>query len=443
MDLHELGLLELKAAISSGRADAAEAVASSLDRIEKLRSSLNAIVETRPQAVDEARRAQGPLEGIPIAIKDMFVDGDRTPTVGSKIGGHWMSGTADVIQTLRRAGAVIVSYSNLHEWAVGTTSAITATGPIRNPWDTDRVAGGSSGGSAAALAAGLVPAAIGTDAGGSIRIPASCCGVVGLKPTWGAVPMGGWVEGHDDPIDHIGPMARSVADVRALFEVLVDGEVERVDPSELRLGIAREHFFEDLDPTLAQTVEDAVGHLDGIVADVREIEIDAVADGGHAIPLFLLPHTARLLREDLEKRASELQPETMNVVMLGAAMQKSDIEQGWAVREAVNTGWEKAFTEVDLVVTPTTPAPPPLISEQTYRLRGGVTNADLPNIALNGPMNLGGVPALSLPCGKMPNGLTANMTLTAAKGRDALVLSLGEALEAALGGEFANRIADL
>jgi aspartyl-tRNA(Asn)/glutamyl-tRNA(Gln) amidotransferase subunit A len=441
MELHELGVLDLRAAISSGEIDAPEAVASSLDRIDSS-GSLNAIVETRLQAVDEARQAKGALLGVPVVVKDMFVDGDRTPTVGSRIGGHWLSGTAEVIARLRRAGAVVVAYSNLHEWGVGTTSAITATGPIRNPWERDRVPGGSSGGSAAALAAGLVPAAIGTDAGGSIRIPASCCGVVGLKPTWGVVPMSGWVEGEDTPIDHIGPMARSVPDVRALFEVLIDGGVETVDPAQIKVGIARRHFFDDLDPAFARTIEDAIGYLDDMVADVREVDVDAVEDGGHAIALLLLPHTANLLKEDLEKRPGDLQPETMNVVMLGASMQESDIEQGRAVREAISIGWEKVFAEVDVVITPTTPAPPPLISEQTYQLRGGVTNADLPNIALNGPMNLGGVPSLSLPCGEA-DGLSVNVTLTAARGRDAVVLSLGEALETAFGGEYANRVADL
>jgi aspartyl-tRNA(Asn)/glutamyl-tRNA(Gln) amidotransferase subunit A len=441
MELYELGVLDLRAAISSGEVDASEAVASSLDRIDSARS-LNAIVEARHQAGDEARQAKGSLLGVPVVVKDMFVDGGRTPTVGSRIGGHWLTGTAEMIERLRRAGAVVLAYSNLHEWGVGTTSAITATGPIRNPWDPDRVPGGSSGGSAAALAAGLVPAAIGTDAGGSIRIPASCCGVVGLKPTWGVVPMGGWVEGEDAPIDHIGPMARSVPDVRALFEVLTDGEVETVDTAQIKVGIARRHFFEDLDPAFARTIEDAIGYLNDIVADVREVEVDAVENGRHAIALLLLPHTANLLKEDLEKRPDDLQPETMNVVMLGAAMQESDIEQGRAVRDAISIGWEKVFTEVDVVITPTTPAPPPLISEQTYQLRGGVTNADLPNIALNGPMNLGGVPSLSLPCGKA-DGFSVNVTLTAARGRDAIVLSLGEALEVAFDGEFANRIADL
>jgi aspartyl-tRNA(Asn)/glutamyl-tRNA(Gln) amidotransferase subunit A len=442
MELHELGVLDLRAAISSGEADASEAVAASLDRIDASRS-LNAIVEARHQAGDESRQAKGSLAGVPVVVKDMFVDGGRTPTVGSRICGHWLTGTAEVIERLRRAGAVVVAYSNLHEWGVGTTSAITATGPIRNPWAPDRVPGGSSGGSAAALAAGLAPAAIGTDAGGSIRIPASCCGVVGLKPTWGVVPTSGWVEGEGAPIDHIGPMARTVPDVRALFEVLVDGKVETVDPAQLRVGIARKHFFEDLDPTFARTIEDAIEYLDDVVADVREIEVDAVENGGHAIALLLLPHTANLLREDLERRPHDLQPETLNVLMLGAAMQEADIEQGRAVMEAVTVGWEKAFTEVDIVITPTTPAPPPLIAEQTYQLRGGATNAELPNIALNGPMNLGGVPSLSLPCGKAPDGLTVNMTLTAARGGDAVLLSLGEALEAAFNGEFANRIADL
>jgi aspartyl-tRNA(Asn)/glutamyl-tRNA(Gln) amidotransferase subunit A len=123
-------------------------------------------------------------------------------------------------------------------------------------------------------------------------------------------------------------------------------------------------------------------------------------------------------------------------------MKERDIEQGLAVKEAISTGWEKAFAEVDVVVTPTTPAPPPLVSEQTYRLPRGEANADIPNIALNGPMNLGGVPAVSLPCGRAGS-LSVSVTLTAARGRDGVVLSLGEALEAALDGRLANRVADI
>ena len=198
-------------------------VSISLQRIPAVDRVLNAFVEIRQGA--RAAAPGGPLTGIPIAVKDCFFHEGRVPTMGSNVHPRAHDGTAEVIRRLEAAGGAIVGYTNLHEWAIGGTSAVTATGPIRNPWDTDRVAGGSSGGSAAAIAAGLVPVSIGTDTGGSIRIPAACCGVVGLKPTQHAIPTGGYV-GDGGPTDHIGVLAASTAQLEQVFEVVSDRRLE-------------------------------------------------------------------------------------------------------------------------------------------------------------------------------------------------------------------------
>ncbi|MDQ3646448.1 MAG: amidase, partial [Actinomycetota bacterium] len=223
----ELGVAALAAAVAREEPGARGAAAESLRRAAAGNPRLNAFVELCPEAVEATSTATGPLAGVPVAVKDFFVDHGRAPSCGSNVPASWMAGTAEILNRLRAAGAAIVGRTNLHEWGLGMTSAITATGPVRNPWDLARTPGGSSGGSAAAVAAGIVPAAIGTDAGGSIRCPAACCGIVGFKPTWGRVPMDGFAEAEGE-LDHIGPLARSVRDVRVVFEALIGAETTTV-----------------------------------------------------------------------------------------------------------------------------------------------------------------------------------------------------------------------
>lgn len=401
---------------------------------------LNAFVETRAEAVAEAAVAAGPLAGVPLAVKDMFVDRDRVPTCGSGAHGSWLKGTAVVVERLRGAGAAVVGYTNLHEWGVGTTSAYTRTGPILNPWDRTRIAGGSSGGSAAALAAGIVPAAIGTDAGGSIRVPSACCGIAGLKPTHGRVPMDGFV-GEGGAIDHVGPMARSVEDVALLLGVMADEDVVPEEAGSLKVGLARPFFFDDLDGEVAAAVEAAIEVLAGCAAEVRDVELPAAAMASFAVPGLLLPLFAGHLEEALTTNAGLLQPATLQVLELGRGMREQDVEEARNVRRAVVADWERVFDEVDVVVTPTIPAPPAPLDTLLVDLPSGQTSAELAHLRTNAPMNLGGVPALSLPCGELPGGLTTSVTLTAARGRDEAALGLGLAFERATGGIYANRVA--
>jgi aspartyl-tRNA(Asn)/glutamyl-tRNA(Gln) amidotransferase subunit A len=467
-----LTLTELTAGAPTG----SQAVEASLEAIESRDEAINSFVEVRDEAPKEAAAASGPLAGAPIGLKDMFGDGGREPTVGSKVHGLWPAGQALVADRIRAAGGVIVGYTNLHEWGIGTDSSTTATGPIRNPWDTTRVAGGSSGGSAAAVAAGFVTAAVGTDAGGSIRIPSACCGVVGLKPTWGAVPMDGFVEGESE-LDHIGPITRSVPDARLLFDIMADRPTETIDAGGLRIGIARHYLFDLVDPDARDAIENGVDILASLVGSSRDIKIDDIERGGQATGMLVLAYTARLLGDAIDARADDFERITHKLLRLGRAFGEAESPsqtphpklirlladpkpympdetylklpdlpspvrrfltrnffneaQGQMARAAVVSAFDKVLDEVDVIVTPTLPGVARKIGDAK----------DVPNIALNGPMNLTGLPALSLPVGKTPTGLTVSLTLTAKKNAEDVVLSLGEALESALGHTYANRTA--
>ena len=470
--------LSLSELTASARSSGSQAVEASLDAIATRDGQINSFVATRDEAPKEAAGAEGPLAGAPIGLKDMFVDHDRHPTVGSKVHGTWLSGNSVAAERIRAAGGVIVGYTNLHEWGIGTDSSTTATGPILNPWDRTRVTGGSSGGSAAAVAAGFVSAAVGTDAGGSIRVPSACCGVVGLKPTWGAVPMDGFIEG-DSALDHIGPIARSVPDARLLFEVLADRPTEKTDVSRLRIGVARHYLFDLLDDEARDSIEAGIDALSSLVGSARDVKIDDVERAGQATGMLVLAHAARLLGDAIDERADDFAPITHKLLRLGRAFgEPKDVTtkphprmirlladpkpfmpdemyltfpdlpgpvrrilgrhffneaQAEMARSAIITGFDKVFDEVDVVVTPTLPG--------VARKQGEAK--DLPNVALNGPMNLTGLPALSIPVGKTPSGMTVSLTLTSKKDADDVVLSLGEALESALGGAYANRTAPL
>lgn len=395
---------------------------------------LNAFVELRPEAAQEASGAEGPLAGAPVAIKDMFVDGGRAPTCGSNAHARGLTGTAVLIDRLRAAGAAIVGYTNLHEWGLGTTSTATATGPILNPRDPSRIAGGSSGGSAAAVAAGIVDAALGTDAGGSIRVPAACCGVVGFKPTWGRVPLDGFAEGTDGPpVDHAGPLARSVDMVRTMFEVMADTTVEPVEVSSLRVGVLRRQFVDTSAPAVRTAVETCIETLRPHVSSVTTVELEGAEMAGQVLPMLLLSHTAGVVADDLRARPEAFQPETLNLLMLGSQITEENLTQCNVARDALRDAWGRLFSTVDIVVSPTIPALPARIDDLTVDLPAGPTSAELAQVSHNAPMNLGGVPALSLPCGAV-DGWSVGITIAAARDRDDHVLSFGHLVEERCGG---------
>ena len=393
---------------------------------------LNAFTEVTEEGVGPG----GPLRGVPIAVKDAFVDDGRQPTMGSRVHPAGMQGTAEVLRRLRGAGATILGYTNLHEWAIGTTSAITATGPIRNPWDETRIAGGSSGGSAAAVAAGIVPAAIGTDAGGSIRIPAACCGVVGLKPTFGAIPLDGEVTG-DSPINHCGVLTRTVEDAAFMFELVAERKSVDVEPGQLVLGIPESFFLDDVQPTIVGKVEEVAALLGGALRDVRAVTVTGAEASADAISKLQLPFIASMLATELRERPDDFNPRTLKALMRGLEMGVDEVDLS-----PFRAAWETAFESCDVIVVPSLPAVPPLIEEHKLELPSGSVTADHAMYAFNAPMNTGGVPALVVPCGEI-DAMPMSVTLVARWDAEDVLFATGRLLEELLDGAYRARIASL
>ncbi len=424
-----LSLAQLRAVVDEGR-DPRDAVEEHRHRARNEALYLNAFTEL----TDEAPAADGPLRGVPVAVKDAFVDRDRAPTMGSRVHARGMRGTATVLDRLRAAGATVIGYANLHEWAVGTTSNITATGPIRNPWDLNRMAGGSSGGSAVAVAAGFVPAAIGTDAGGSIRIPAAACGVVGLKPTFGAIPLDGEVAGTSS-INHAGVLARSVDDVAFVFQILAEQSIAEVDTSGFVLGVPENFFFDDIQPAVRDRVDAAIASLASHVGNVRRVTLSGVEASSDVVSKLLLPHIAEITADDLRDRPNEFDPWTLKVLLRGRDMGRTDVDLA-----PFRAAWEEAFESCDAIVAPTLPAVPPLLTENKVDLPSGPVVADLAQYRLNAPMNTAGVPALAIPCGE-ESGMPVSVTLVAPWDAEDILFALGRDLEDALDRAYVERVA--
>jgi aspartyl-tRNA(Asn)/glutamyl-tRNA(Gln) amidotransferase subunit A len=413
-------------------------VAASLDSIGEAIDRgrhLNAIVAEAAAA----EPGDGPLAGLPVAVKDIFFDRGRVPTCGSQVSPRPAGVTHTVaLERLRAAGAVVTSYTNLHEWAVGSTSAVTATGPIRNPRDPDRVAGGSSGGSAVAVAAGMAGAAVGTDAGGSVRVPAACCGVVGFKPTHGSIPLAGCALG-ELAVDHVGPIAGSVATTRALFEVMVERACTELDIEGVRVGVEDPYLWGRADSRVIAAIGDAVDRLVTLGMRAVATTIPNAATGLHAIGPLLLPGIADVVGDDLVNEPERFQPPTLRVLQRAAAMSPAQIVDAAYDGATIREGWDAAFVNADVVVTPTLPVLPPRLDDMKVTVGDETLHADLAFITWNASMNIAGVPSLSLPCADI-DGLPVGITITGPRGSDDLVLSIGGALERALDGAFADRV---
>lgn len=429
-------LTRLTELVDQGALTAEEVVEAAVDRAAVVDGATNAFVAMRPVA--DAPRPDSRLRGLPIAVKDQFVDRGRAPTCGSRVAATWLSGTADVFDELREGGATVIAYTNMHEWGVGTTSEITATGPIRNPWDLGRVAGGSSGGSAAAVAAGAVPAAVGTDAGGSVRVPAACCRMVGFKPTQGHIPRVGFV-GDGNPIDHVGVLARSVQDVGAMYEVL-SGRRRNRSVTATNIGVAA-GLFDQAQPGIRAAIHEALGALPP-GCRLSEVELSGVENSAAAVATMLFSFIAETWGPDLNTRLQELRPETAALIALGGEMTSADRQRAEdAVRQARHA-FDEVFRRVDLVVTPTLAAGPPPVGTPLVELPDGPTHFDLSNVAFNSPMNLAGVPSLSVPCGRSED-WTVNLTVTGPRDQDQMVLEFAAMIEKATDRSFVNAVAAL
>ena len=441
-----LSLAEASEHVRGGTISPVDLTRACLERIGALDPKLNTfVVVTAEAALAAARQAEdelragarrGPLHGIPIAVKDLVdVQGLRT-TAGSHVFGDRVAGEdALVVKRLKAAGAVLLGKLNMHEFAYGASTVVSAFGPVRNPWSLERSAGGSSAGSAAAVAAGLCFGAIGSDTGGSIRQPAAYCGIVGLKPTFGLVSTHGVVP-LSWSLDHVGPMTRSVRDAALMLQVLVggdDGEQPAPDYAraleagdELRIGVPRARFWEGLHPEIEAATRTALALL-GTLGQVGDVELEDPNEPAVAV----LRAEAYAYHEPYVAQSPErYQPETLRRIQRGSEVTTASYIRARLKLDEQRAAVRRLFESVDLLVTPTTPVPPPAIAPIMADI-DSLRAAELEMLRNTRPFNALGLPAISVPCGFTSDGLPIGLQIAGAPGDEARVLALAHAYEQA------------
>ena len=420
-----------------------------LERIEKQNPALNAFITvTTEQALAAARAAEaeiargewrGPLHGIPIALKDLIdTAGVRTTAASERHKDRVPTEDAEVVRRLKQAGAIIVGKNNLHEFAYGGSSLVSYFGDVHNPRDPARIGGGSSGGSAAAVAAGLCLAAIGTDTAGSIREPASLCGCVGLKPTYGRVSSRGVIP-LALSLDHVGPFATTVADAAIVLQAIAGYDTAdittpnvpvadyisplREGAKSLHVGVPRNYFYEDLDAEVAAAVEQALAVIKTLVAEVREVKLDVPTDRTLQMAEAYAYH-----KQSANETPKLYQPETLRRILAGAEISAADYIQRRLELEQARRSIADTFANIDLLVTPTTPMPAPAIAD----LKSNPDNlrpAELKLLRNTRPFNVWGLPAISIPCGFTSSGLPIGLQVAAPHWREDLLLRLAHGYE--------------
>ena len=426
--------------IRAGRLSPVELTEAALAAIEKDNRRLNVFLTVTADSVrEEARRAEqeirrgryrGPLHGIPLSLKDLiWTRGVRT-TAGSRILKDFVPrADAPVVKRLKDAGAVILGKTAMHEWAYGVTNNNPHYGPTRNPHDPERIPGGSSGGSTVAVATGMGFASIGTDTGGSIRIPASLCGVVGLKPTFGLVPVR-----HVIPLaasyDHVGPLARSVEDAATLFQTMAGKRLPdfRQGASGLRVGVPENFFYDRLEPDVENAVREAVRRLEQRGARLKKVEVALVRE---VIPAAITVQLREAVRSHLpyRDRRSEYGDAVRALLERGETVKASEERAARGVCARFTRELAALFRQVDVLVTPTTPATAPRIGQDSIEIAGQQEDVRPCLTRLVRPFNVAGVPALSLPFDHDRRGLPIGVQVVGPRRGEAMVLRVGLALE--------------
>jgi len=453
--------------LNAGTMSAEELARSYLDRAERL-GRLNAFVHLDPEAVlaqargvDAKRRAGqplGPLAGLPVAVKDVLcVDGEPTTCGSRMLRGFCPPYDATVVARLKAADAVLFGKTNMDEFAMGSSTENSAYGPTRNPWDEERIPGGSSGGSAAAVAADLAPLSLGTDTGGSIRQPAALCGIVGLKPSYGRVSRYGLIA-FASSLDQVGPFAHDLADAALLLKVIAGHDpmdatsVDRAvpdypatldtPPESLRVGLVREYFGEGLDPEVEAAVREAVRVYEAAGATVKEVSLPHAKYGipayyivapaecssnlsrydgtiyGHRADDFSPKYPGEeslppLVRMMMASRAEGFGPEVKRRIMLGtfalsAGYADQYYNQALKVRRLIRNDFDAAFREADVLIGPTSPTPAFRLGEKTSDPLA-MYLSDIYTITAN----LAGIPVVSVPCGLTRSGLPIGLQVFA------------------------------
>jgi Asp-tRNA(Asn)/Glu-tRNA(Gln) amidotransferase A subunit family amidase len=430
----DLSLREQAAAIANGALDPNDLLEQTLARIDERDTELNSVVARFPEDSRRmlAEAPHGPLHGVPVAVKDMFALPWRGPRDGSR---HEQlePGESGVYRLLRDAGAVIVGVTNMHFWGAGSTGHVSAYGPVGNPWSTDHCGGGSSGGSAAAVGARLVAAAVGTDGGGSVRLPAAYCGVTGLKGTYGATPRDGYTHGFSS-LGTGGPLTRDAADARLFAEVLFGRVLPPGDGAALKVGLVRNPFWEDLDPEVEAACNDA------LAAAGWHTEDTPLEGAEHSRVATVLRITLEALPQVPQHEIDDADPLTRALVKYEKLLPARHLVQADRIRALLRRELQRAFEHVDVIAWPTVPAPAPPIENPTVQLPSGPKPADPANVGQTGIGNLAGIPGISVPVGTHSSGLPMALQLQAAWGRESVLLDAAEHLERATQRQFVDAV---
>lgn len=440
-----------------------------LARFEKANAKLNAyITVTRKEALKAARASEkrfargkprSLLDGIPISIKDnLWTAGIRTTAGADILRNFTPKENATAVDRLERAGAVVLGKTNMHEFAYGVTSENPHFGEVRNPWDTSRTPGGSSGGSAAAVAAGLCVASVGTDTGGSVRIPAALCGVVGLKPTFGRVSCYGTIP-LAPSLDHVGPIARTCGDAALMLSVMAGrdendeatmsqpaikkiGSLDdlekrlRIDDSRkprLRLGWPKDYFFERVEDEVRRRIDAAISVFVEMGAAIEEISLRHASDGDEPSTTIALAEAAHVHEQAGWFPAQTLKygEDVRSRLQTGTDIRAADYLKALDVRARVKKEFDEALEKVDVIVAPTTPATAPRIGEKMLKIGDKEETSRSALIRMNRPANFTGLPAVSIPCGWTNNGLPVGLQLIGRRFGEEKLLGIARLFEMA------------
>ena len=450
-DLHWLSIAEAARLIERRELSPVDLVDDCLNRVEALDGQLSAFInllagEARVAAQEAAGEIanggyRGPLHGIPVALKDIFAVAGVPMTAGSRIFRDVVSEEdSEVTRRLREAGAIVLGTLNLHEIALGATGINSHTGSARNPWNADRITGGSSSGAGAAVAAGLCFAGMGTDTGGSIRIPAALCGLAGIKPTFGRVSRRGLLP-LSWSLDHAGPLTRTVEGAAIVLQAIAGHDAG--DPASstadvpdysatladgvrgLRIGVPDRYFGDAVDADVETAFREALGQLEGLGAELSEFSPPHVDEMPGAITAIMLPEAFAFHQSAMRERSEDIGEDVRYRLELGAAYPAVEYIQALRFREMLVEAWrEDVFSEIDLVATATTMVPARPIEQSDL-------STTLSLIRNTNPFNMLGTPAISVPCGFTGDGLPIGLQLAGHWFDETTVLRAAHAYESA------------
>ncbi len=449
MTITDLTITELSRRLESREVSSSDVTEACLERIAAENGRLNAFITVLADtARADARRAdaeiaggryRGPLHGVPISLKDLIdLAGAPTTAASRVLEGRVATADAAVTARLRDAGAVFLGKCNLHEFAFGTTSEDSAFGPVRHPWDTTRSPGGSSGGSAAAVVTGMGFASIGTDTGGSIRIPAAVCGCVGLKPTIGELPCDGIIP-LSRTLDHVGPIARSVEDAWLLYHAMAGTAnprplpAARVPAKGLRVGLLKPYFMDVLERGVEAAFGDALERLSAAGVSVAPRAIRHASDTATVYLHLQLPEASAYHARMLEAHPDRYTAPVRQRLELGRYVMAEDYVRARDGAEVLRREVDAALDGLDALVLPTVPITAQPIGSTSLTVGGQALPVRALMLRLTQLFNITGHPAISLPCRTSAGGLPVGLQLVGRRGQTPRLLTLAATIEEVVG----------